>query len=426
MIRDLSQTLLAILTQSGLPTELAGAQIVFDRPTEPFPPGQRLTVNLFLYDVRENVELRSNEPIITRNNGQAIIRRPPLRVACSYLVTAWAADGLELALQEHRLLSQVLQVLSRYPTIPAEFLRGSLVGQEPPLPMVTALVDPQKNLSEFWAAVGNKLRPSFTVTVTVSVPVFAEVTGDLVTTRFTGFGVGAGVVEETLVQIGGQVLSPQVNAVRVEATILAVIILPKQDAVTVDPNEAAQFRPGDTVLLEHGKTNERAVIDSISGATITFQGKLASTAYTSGDPIRIADLIAAQRTFRLTGTIGIEPGTHISLRQGPTTESAVVQSVDRINNFIALAEGITKTYTMVAAADPVTIAGGIVSALVDIVDAELRTRTDTEGRYSFPRVPVGPHTIRVVALGFEPQTQPLVVPGRPGQPEDYDITLTPL
>jgi hypothetical protein len=175
MIRDLSQTLRAILDDPALaPTfpELAAAQIVFDRPTEPFTPAQT-TLNLFLYDVRENVELRSNEPIIERLNGQVTIHRPPVRVACSYLVTAWPVGGQELALQEHRLLSQALQALSRFPTIPAAFLQGSLVGQEPPLPIMTAQADGFKNPAEFWTALGNKLRPSLTLTVTIAMKVFA-------------------------------------------------------------------------------------------------------------------------------------------------------------------------------------------------------------------------------------------------------------
>jgi Pvc16 N-terminal domain/Carboxypeptidase regulatory-like domain len=205
MIRDLSETLRRLLTQPALPPELATAQIEFDHPTERFNPPQT-TVDLFLYDIRENVELRSNEPLIEHRNGQAVLHRPPLRVACSYLVTAWPVGGEEVVLQEHRLLSQVLQVLSQYPTIPEPFLQGSLVGQEPPLPMVTALVDPQKNLSEFWTALGNRLRPSLTVIVTIGMPVFADVTGPLVTTQITGFDVGKGMVEETLVQIGGRVL----------------------------------------------------------------------------------------------------------------------------------------------------------------------------------------------------------------------------
>lgn len=193
------------------------------------------------------------------------------------IVTAWPVGGMEPALQEHQLLSQVLQVLSRYPTIPASFLQGSLVGQEPPLPMVTALVDPQKNLSEFWTAIGNKLRPSLTVTVTISMPVFADITEPLVTTKSIGFDVGIGVVEETLVHIGGHV------------------------------------------------------------RTATGQG--------------------------------------------------------------------------------------IASALVDLVGAGLRTTTNAEGQYTFVHVPIGTHTLRVIAGGFAPQTQSLIVPGRP---EDSDIALTPL
>ena len=170
MIRDLSETLRAILDDPTLAAsfpELAAAQILFDRPVEQFNPGQT-TINLYLYDVRENMELRSNEPIIERNNGQAVLRRAPIRVLCSYLLTAWPVGGAEPQLQEHRLLSQAIQLLSRFPTIPATFLKGKLVGQTPPLPMITAQTDGLKNPAEFWTALGNKLRPSISITATIS------------------------------------------------------------------------------------------------------------------------------------------------------------------------------------------------------------------------------------------------------------------
>jgi hypothetical protein len=189
MISDLSETLRAMLTLGGpgqdpklatLYKELANAQIVFDRPSEQFNPTQT-TLDLFLYDVRENMELRSNEPVIERSNGQAIIHRPPLRVACSYLVTAWPVGGSELALQEHRLLSQALMVLSRYATISPLFLKGQLTGQEPPLPMMTAKADGLKEPAEFWTALGNKLRPSLSLVVTISMQPFEAETTGLVT-----------------------------------------------------------------------------------------------------------------------------------------------------------------------------------------------------------------------------------------------------
>jgi hypothetical protein len=182
MIRDLSLTLQAILDDPALAVpfpELAAAQIVFDRPAESFTPVQT-TVDLFLFDVRENMELRSNEPIIERNNGQATIRRPPIRLLCSYLLTAWPVGGAEPALQEHRLLSQVVQLLSQFPTIPTSFLKGKLAGQEPPLPMMTSQADGLKDPAGFWTAIGNKLRASLTLTVTISMQPFAAQTAPMV------------------------------------------------------------------------------------------------------------------------------------------------------------------------------------------------------------------------------------------------------
>jgi uncharacterized protein DUF4255/carboxypeptidase family protein len=215
MIRDLSLTLQAMLDDPALATsfpELAAAQIVFERPTDTFTPAQT-TIDLFLYDVRENMELRSNEPVIERLNGQARIHPPPLRVLCSYLVTAWPVGGTELSLQEHRLLSQVLQVLSSHPKIPSTFLRGKLIGQEPPLPMMTSQPDGLKDPAEFWTAIGNRLRPSITITVTIGMEVQAPVTAPLVITDAVRLGERTAPDEEeiavptleTFFRIGGKV-----------------------------------------------------------------------------------------------------------------------------------------------------------------------------------------------------------------------------
>ncbi len=190
MIRDLSLTLQALLDDPALTAafpELAAAQIVFDRPAESFSPTQT-TVDLFLYDIRENMELRSTESKYERFDSQVRIYPPPVRVICSYLITAWPVGGPDLALQEQRLLSQVLQVLSRYPTIPATFLKGKLVGQEPPLPMMAAKADGLKEPSEFWTAIGNTLRPSVTLAATIAMDVVAPATAPMVLTPVSRLG----------------------------------------------------------------------------------------------------------------------------------------------------------------------------------------------------------------------------------------------
>jgi hypothetical protein len=182
---------------------LANAQIIFDQPSDAFRPNQT-SVDLFLYDVRENFTLRNNEPVIQRVNGQAVTHQPPLRADCSYLVTAWAVGGADLPLQEHRLLSQALQILCGYPTIPASFLVGSLVGQEPPLPMMVARPDGLKNPAEFWTALGTRLRPAFTLTATIAIDIFAPQTDPIAITSAVQLSqMGSADTQSSAFRIGG-------------------------------------------------------------------------------------------------------------------------------------------------------------------------------------------------------------------------------
>jgi Pvc16 N-terminal domain/Carboxypeptidase regulatory-like domain len=206
-IDDLSHTLEAVLQDASFATmfpELAAADIVFDRPLDPFTP-PKTTIDLFLYDIRENLDLRLNEVTTTKVGNQVITHPAALRLACSYLVTAWPVGGTDLPLQEQRLLSEVLVVLSHYPIIPAAFLVGSMVGQDPSLPMVALHPDALKNLAEFWSSLGSKLKASLTVTVTISVPIFSDIAGFPVTAET--IGVTQGAATETLIEAGGQVVN---------------------------------------------------------------------------------------------------------------------------------------------------------------------------------------------------------------------------
>jgi Pvc16 N-terminal domain/Carboxypeptidase regulatory-like domain len=171
MIHEVTESLEAFLKQPGLPPPLRDASIRFDRPTDPYALDQA-TVNLFLFEVRENLELRQNEPVVRRVGGQSLVEPPPYRAACLYLVTAWPVDGTDLPKQEHHLLSQVLQLFAGTPTIPAAFLTPNLQLQEPPLPMAVLQPDGVRNPAEFWAAIGNRMKPSLLLSVTVSLQVF--------------------------------------------------------------------------------------------------------------------------------------------------------------------------------------------------------------------------------------------------------------
>jgi hypothetical protein len=179
MIDDLDKTLEALLRRELPPALVEQVAISFATPDNQFPPTSVTlpAIDLFLYDVRENRDLRSNEWLVERSSdGTATKKRPPVRVDCSYLITAWASPSSNNPAQdEHRLLSEVMKALLRYPTIPTQLLQGSLEGQEPPLP--TSVLQPGllQSLGEFWQALGGKPKAALHYTVTVGVDVHKPV-----------------------------------------------------------------------------------------------------------------------------------------------------------------------------------------------------------------------------------------------------------
>lgn len=175
MIRDLDDTLQSLLTDRAPPgSELSGATISFALPDSDWRQHiGNLTVNCYLYDVRENALLRSGQTLVQRSEdgSRASRRRPPVRIDCAYCITAWSRAQSESVADEHRLLSQVLLVLLKHPTIPADLLRGSLASQIPPYPTVIASPDGVKNQPEFWGALDQQLKPSLNYVVTLAMMV---------------------------------------------------------------------------------------------------------------------------------------------------------------------------------------------------------------------------------------------------------------
>jgi hypothetical protein len=173
MIDDLDRTIEELLKRELSTSLVEQVAISFAMPDSEFPPSSVTlpAVDLFLYDIRENRDLRSNEWIVERqDNGTATKNRSPVRVDCSYLITAWSSESSTTrALDEHRLLSEVMKVLLRHPTIPEVLLQGSLKGQEPPLPCSTLQPGRLQSLAEFWQALGGKPKAALNYTVTIGV-----------------------------------------------------------------------------------------------------------------------------------------------------------------------------------------------------------------------------------------------------------------
>lgn len=167
MLADLDESLRRLLRAELERHGFAGVSIAFDAPARDWAAAlSGPTLNLFLYDLREATELRETEWREHRGNGNARAARPPLRLDCSYAVTAWTR-AIE---DEHRLLSQALAVLLAHQQLPADCLVGDLAE---PVAQRYALKTRvggarEDGKADFWNAIGGSYKASVDYVVTLS------------------------------------------------------------------------------------------------------------------------------------------------------------------------------------------------------------------------------------------------------------------
>jgi len=174
VIDDLDRTIQELLRRELPPGLFEQVSVSFAAPDNTFPPAAVVlpAVDLFLYDLRENTELRSRGwDVEYTQDGGASRQRQPVRVDCSYLITAWPSDtSTTPAFDEHLLLSEVMRALLRHPAIPESLLMGKLQDQTMPLPTSTLHPGKLQSLAEFWQAMGGKPKAALNYTVTVALP----------------------------------------------------------------------------------------------------------------------------------------------------------------------------------------------------------------------------------------------------------------
>lgn len=215
MISDLDETLRQLL-MAEIPVKNGEIEISFDQPKREWSSRlTRPTVNLFLYDVRENPTLRQHGWELAENGRPALstvqMKRTPFRVDCFYMLTTWAAEPED----EHRLLTRAMLALFRNPVLPVERLYGGLKNQPFDIPAYLATHDRLTNPAELWASLDNEIRPSVSYLLTLALDPWVEITGSIVRTLTFRMGQaarlprsqGLQVAEIDRTFIGGTVLS---------------------------------------------------------------------------------------------------------------------------------------------------------------------------------------------------------------------------
>ena len=164
MINDVDDTLKELLA-TKTPLDPGAIEITFERPDKQWSAGvSKPTVNLFLYDVRENHELRDQQRFVTRNGDAGAETPPPVRVDLTYVITAWTSEVSD----EHQLLGRILTTLLRFPLLPADVLKGSMQNQAFPLRAWIAQPERMPNPWEFWGHVDHGMKASLCFVLTTS------------------------------------------------------------------------------------------------------------------------------------------------------------------------------------------------------------------------------------------------------------------
>lgn len=219
LLRRLFLDEVALLTPSGGTPD--DGQVGFQPPDKEWHGqignvGSRRSLNVYLADLRENLEYRSNE-VIRDAQHQPTGQRPPSWIDAHYLITAWspATSAAEGRLTEHAMLYQAAQALLARPMLrateifrSAPFPPGYPSGlRDAQLPVTVVPGEGFPKLAEFWGAMGSDQvwRPAVYLIVSVPVPYPVPPPAAVVTTRVLN------VNGEQITEIAGQVTAPAVT-----------------------------------------------------------------------------------------------------------------------------------------------------------------------------------------------------------------------
>lgn len=177
-------------------------------------------LNVYLVELRENRNLRSNERFLQQSNGEYSQTLSPVRLDCIYLISAWSPISLnplvESAVDEHVLLYDVAQALLASLPLDAAaiYAPGPLPGGfpdallDPPPPAAVTPPEGFAKLPDFWMRMDSVWKPVVELIVTIPVVPVSRPLGPPVTTMTERFGPrsdGTVTALEVLITIGGVV-----------------------------------------------------------------------------------------------------------------------------------------------------------------------------------------------------------------------------
>jgi Pvc16 N-terminal domain len=167
MINDVDEALRVLVKNNVV--NGADVEVVFDAPTREWASRRnKPTIDLYLYDIREDLRRRQTGEI-ERRNEQGIVEQRlavPRFYKLAYLITAWTQRPED----EHRLLSAILACFLLHEHIPESVMPPLLAELGIPALLQIAYPPPEdRQVSDVWSSLGGDLKPSVDLVVTLAV-----------------------------------------------------------------------------------------------------------------------------------------------------------------------------------------------------------------------------------------------------------------
>ena len=183
MLTNLHQSITDLFVKETVGGDLAAIDVKFDAPTRDWVDSLiKPTINFFLFDMKENIDLRQNsfEMPKLKDDGRTADRRlPPRRIDLRYLVSSMC----DVTEDEQTLLWKAMWILLKHPKFPV------WTGDEPAPSIRVEEKGSLRDVLDLWNAFDARPHPALLCTITMPMDLNVAIESKLVFSRRTQYKV---------------------------------------------------------------------------------------------------------------------------------------------------------------------------------------------------------------------------------------------
>ena len=416
-------------------------EISFDIPNKEWVnkiSGTKPVINIYLYDVHENLQLRSNEWDIKKNTDGTYRKTPPdIRLDLYYVITVWSPATTDAVLEEHHIMSLIYAKLFEFSKIPRKYFTTELkrISPAPEIPISVASKDSfkEQGIGQFWSTLEQNWKPAVYLTVTAPILIQKHIRGKVVTTKILEYGqTGYFTLLRIQPHVRKHFSKENTQFSKVELTQFKAELdkWRNKGAKALIVDDVGIFNPGQTIIILDGEHTEFAKIKTV----INSENKLEleeGLLYPHGKvEVRV---LGSETSLNINLLENLKENMSTVYVDGEDVENIkngeIIKMKDGSNEEYFLITGILKEQQGLTDIEPSFEFGGVVMnsatrpspligakiQLLDTSDNEIsETLTDTEGKFIFNTKEELPRKIKIIKEGYKEKVIDL--------PEPYELS----